>query len=556
MQTPKNSTKSSSGSECGRRLSPRSVSTGGGRSSGRTVRQIKTTGSEPGSLTSQQSIRATRTTSPKITDRASPRGAVTEKNRPGRIAELETQVTQLEDALRTVKDQLIVSESWKKQAKIDAEESRNELLALSLRLEESQKLLLDQPSSNEAHEQDNDSAALAAALLEIDQLKVKLDTTFESEATKTKQVESAEEEIKILKENMAETHSLMQEMKNQLEDCKVSESKAQTLATETLLQLETARKNMESLSLNSDAYNAMVLELEQSRARVRLLEGIVEKMKENGQESEFGGQSMELVAELKKSKDEIEELKANMMDKETELQCVVDENDDLNMKLARLIASVEENELKEEVNGLKSKLTSLETELREKCNENEKLKLEIKKLTCLETEIRKKSNENEDLRREIHKMNGVIHESKLDFNSLKSKFTILETRLCEKSDENEKLKQEIKKTDGVNEAMKMRNCELDEELKRLKLQMSQWRKAAEVATAMLCDENTDNNSRMVGERAWSMGHYSPRKKMNTGSPGDTEIDNDNDDDNDEFFKSKNGNMLKRIGVLWKKQQNK
>lgn len=73
-----------------------------------------------------------------------------QKNRLGRIAELETQVTQLEDALRTVKDQLIVSESWKKQAKIDAEESRNELLALSLRIEESQKLFY-QSSSNETH---------------------------------------------------------------------------------------------------------------------------------------------------------------------------------------------------------------------------------------------------------------------------------------------------------------------------------------------------------------------------------------------------------------------
>ncbi|GKF66131.1 interactor of constitutive active ROP, partial [Tanacetum coccineum] len=66
------------------------------------------------------------------------------------VAELETQVSQLEDALRTVKDQLIVSESWKKQSKLDAEESRNELLALTLKLEESQNLLA-RFSSNEEH---------------------------------------------------------------------------------------------------------------------------------------------------------------------------------------------------------------------------------------------------------------------------------------------------------------------------------------------------------------------------------------------------------------------
>lgn len=73
-----------------------------------------------------------------------------QKKRVGRVAELETQVSQLEDALRTVKDQLIVSESWKKQAKLDAEESRNELIALTLRLEESQNLLA-RFSSNEEH---------------------------------------------------------------------------------------------------------------------------------------------------------------------------------------------------------------------------------------------------------------------------------------------------------------------------------------------------------------------------------------------------------------------
>lgn len=73
-----------------------------------------------------------------------------QKKRQGRVAELETQISQLEDALRTVKDQLIVSESWKKQAKLDAEESRKELLAITLKLEESQKLLA-LSSSHETH---------------------------------------------------------------------------------------------------------------------------------------------------------------------------------------------------------------------------------------------------------------------------------------------------------------------------------------------------------------------------------------------------------------------
>lgn len=418
-----------------------------------------------------------------------------------------------------------------------------------------------------------------------DELKVKLDTTSESE---TKQAESVYEEIHILRENLAEKLSLLEEMKNQLENSKSSESLAHAFASETLLQLETAKKAMESLKLNSDEYNAILLELDQSRARVSSLEGIINKMKTADHKSESeeliamkSGQTLEITAELKKSKLDIEELKANLMDKETELQCIREENEDLRTKLANLIADEQENELdhesKQDINGLKSKLTSLETEINEKTDENEKLKLEIKKmnglmesskqdfnilkskLTNLETELQEKSDENEKLKLEFKKINAVMEASKQDFNGLKSK-------LKEKSDENENLKLEIKKTDGMNEeikksmndqleSVKTSNGEMEEELKRLKMQMSQWRKAAEAATAMLCDENSDNNGRMVVDRTWSMDHYSPIKRVNISSPCNLDIDDDNDDD-EEFSKRKNGNVLKRIGVLWKKPQNK
>ncbi|XP_024986969.1 interactor of constitutive active ROPs 3-like [Cynara cardunculus var. scolymus] len=569
MQTPKTSTKSSSGSEGVRRISPRSVSsdTTVPRSSARAVRQLKTSGLEP----SSSAIRAPKITSPRI---ISSRATLPElqKKRVGRVAELESQVTQLEEALRTVKDQLIVSESWKKQAKLDAEESRKELLDMSLKLEESRKLLAQ--SSLDEHDPKAvglaDSAALAAAFVEIDQLKDKLDTITESEATQTKQSESAYVEIHILKENMAKTLLLMEDMKSQLEDCKISESQAQALASETLLQLETAKKTMESFKLTSGEYNAILLELDQSRARIRSLEGIIKKMKTKDQEKQ-SSRTLDITAELKRSKADIQELKANLMDKETELQCILEENEDLKVKLADLMLGEQENDLendsKQDFNRLKSQLTNLETELREKLDENEKLKLEImdtKGLTSLEKELRKKLDENEKLKLESKNINSVIEVSKQDFNSLKLKLQNLEMELREKSDDNEKLKLEIKKMKSNNEvaevteqleAVKMTNYETEEELKRLKVQMGQWRKAAEVATAMLCDENSDNNGRMLMERSCSMGHY------NISSPCSLEIDDDDDDEDeeeedDEFSKRKNGNMLKRIGVLWKKPRNK
>ncbi|CAI9264290.1 unnamed protein product [Lactuca saligna] len=481
MQTPKTSVKSSSGSEGGRKISPRSVSLETRqKSTGRVVRQLKTSGLEANSSTS---IRTPKTTSTKTLDRISPKGLEPEKKRQGRVAELETQISQLEDALRTVKDQLIVSESWKKQAKLDAEESRKELLAITLKLEESQKLLA-LSSFHETH-----SNYL-----------------------------SAYEEIRVLKENMAQQVSIMEEMKNQLDDSRSSESKAHTLASETLRQLETAKKTMESLKTNSDDYNAIVSELQQSRERVSSLESIIEEMNVKEKQSESkeitdlkaelenlkSRQAWEISGELRKSKEDVDELRASLMDKETELQCILEENENLNAKLKNLRENEVGNESKQEFESLKLKLTSLETELSEKCDENEMLKLEIKKMKS-STEAMKKN------------------------------------------------KDEVVNVTERLEAVKMSNCEMEEELRRLKVQMSQWRKAAEAATDMLCDKSSDNNGRMLEERTWSMGHFSPRKRLNMCSPGSVEID---DDDDDEFMKRKDGNMLRRIGVLWKRPQNK
>lgn len=73
-----------------------------------------------------------------------------QKKRPSRVAELETQISQLEDALKTVKDQLVSSESCRCLAQQDAQDSRKQLSDMSSKLDESQKLLA-RFSSEESH---------------------------------------------------------------------------------------------------------------------------------------------------------------------------------------------------------------------------------------------------------------------------------------------------------------------------------------------------------------------------------------------------------------------
>ncbi|KAL7180369.1 hypothetical protein ACSBR1_043549 [Camellia fascicularis] len=78
---------------------------------------------------------------------------------------------------------------------------------------------------------------------------------------------------------------------------------------------------------------------------------------------------------------------------------------------------------------------------------------------------------------------------------------------------------------------------MEAELRRLKVQSHQWRKAAEAAAAML---STGNNGKFM-ERIGSLdSNYNPAMGK-IGSP-------DSDDVIDDFIKKKNGNVLRKIGV--------
>lgn len=231
---------------------------------------------------------------------------MSERKRPSRISELESQVFRLQEDLKKAKNQLTSSESWKQQAQQDAEDSKKQLLALSSKLQESQKQLQELSASEEAravelqkvsqetdrscqselqaiqNQHSIDSAALASALNELQQLKAQFEMVAESEAAQTKNAESAHLELQSLKGNLIETISLMENMKNQLRESKESETQAQALARETLLQLETAKLSVEALRAEGmkaiEAYSSIASELERSRTRINLLEGLVSKL--------------------------------------------------------------------------------------------------------------------------------------------------------------------------------------------------------------------------------------------------------------------------------------
>ncbi|KAF3959472.1 hypothetical protein CMV_015712 [Castanea mollissima] len=548
----------------------------------RTARQLKTPGSESDSVSSPQPASKTpKDKSPKTVERKTPRSPMSEKKRPSRVSELESQLAQLQEDLKKTKEQLNSSESLKRRAQQEAEEAKKQLLALSEQLEESQQQLEEISASEEARllelrkiSQDRDrawqseleavqrqysmdSAALASAMNEIQKLKAQLEMVAESEATQAKKAESAQANIEGLRIELSETLSLVEKLKTELNDCKESEAQALEIISKTQRQLEEANETAEMLRSDgikaTEAHNYLSLELEQSKAQVKSLEGLVSKFQadlDNSSSTKLPGptdnkivqeteenegtkqlkselsfvkfevgqlraaldaaeiryqeeyiqstlqirsayeqvehmkssqREVELESELKKSKADIEELRAQLMDKENELQSISEENKGLSLKIGKNILNEKESDLEIELKKLEADLADLketvldkETQLQNIGEENEMLKMEIKKRDM------EKSKVNDEAFALAEEARAAEREALMKLGSL--------------TEEADKSSRRAARVTEQLDAAQASNSEMEAELRRLKVQSDQWRKAAEAAAAML---SSGNNGKFV-----------------------------------------------------------
>ncbi|VFQ74643.1 unnamed protein product [Cuscuta campestris] len=363
-----------------------------------------------GAKASSHVISSPKQRSPKGNEQRSPHSLGYE-TRPSRHSELESQIFELQNDLKKVKEELRFAEALKNQANQEADESKKQLSLLSSKLEESQELLWKQ--------------------------------TF----PKATQSEN-------LKENLPGTLLLVEEMKAQLRDCKVSEAQAKALVNETLLQLEAARRTAETIR-SEETQKALEMEISSMKSEIESLSDALEASEVRNTEEETlstikirsayefvermlsssNQKEAELKAEVQKLSAKVEELKANLMDKETELQGICEENENLALELENRRSGQEEMELEREIQCVKENLAKKEAEMKKMSDEN---------------------------------------------------------------------------------------AEMGAEMRRMKVQCEQWRKAAEAAAAIL-------------------------------SPGEKERFAEKEDGDEDLQKRKNANMVKRLGISWKKQ---
>uniref|UniRef100_A0A1J3FEL1 Interactor of constitutive active ROPs 3 n=1 Tax=Noccaea caerulescens TaxID=107243 RepID=A0A1J3FEL1_NOCCA len=544
----------------------------------RAARPLKIPALEPDSSSSPVSAinRTPKDKSPKVLDRRSPRSPVSEKKRPSRITELESLVSQLQEELKKAKDQVLVSETSKKQAEQEAEESKKQLQEVSSKLNETHNQFLEVSALEEETDKTvapdqrgvsqecdlefsvtaDERSGLAVVVREIRQLKLQIEMVASSESGHLKQAELRNLEIQLLRGNLMDTLFLVENFRNQVKDCEVSDAETEALATETLRQLENAKKAVEELKSDGtkavESYKKMAMELQQSKTRMIWLETLVDKLQTNpgdlasqesllkdyeslklGEANEMKEEvsslkceverlraaleasdkkdqegnaeassrlriQAELQSELKIAKSEIDELKARLMDKETELQFISEEKDNL---YHQLMKNQKETDVEAELKQLREAIENLKADLMDK-----------------ETELQIVSDENETLKSDIHKRETDVQDAFMKLGIA-----------MEEADKSSK--RAVRVTEQLD-ATQASNTEMETELRKLKVQSNQWRKAAEAATAML---SAGNNGKF-GE------NYNQ-----TNSPYSEDID-------DELTKKKNGNVLKKIGVLWKKPQ--
>ncbi|ONM36637.1 interactor of constitutive active ROPs 2, chloroplastic isoform X1 [Zea mays] len=500
---------SSNSSRNGSLEHPTRTSSLGGNKAGRTARMAES----PTGL------------SPKV-DRRTAVSAEREKRRPPttKLSELESQLSQLQDELKKAKEQLHSSELSRKRALQEVDDAKAQAAAASAQARDTEAQLAELSSAEESRllelrrlsqERDRswqseleamqkqhaaDSTALAAAMGEVHRLRVQLAATARADR----------------RQDVVEALATINELRAKLKASEEAEAQARAMHEECKQQLEASRATIDSLLTDGsklmDSFSLVVKELEESRATVKALEDEIAETSSkaasdrcncSGSESE----AAELRAELEAAEERYQEEKILST---VETQCAYELMDQIktesDLRHGKLAAALEG--AKSEVIFLKASLFDKESELRSALDANRKLQAEARtdgSADALKQQLQGALHENGLLKQELHQ-----------YESEKGSATA--------------------RTAEADAAEAAKKGEMETELRRLRVQAEQWRKAAETAMALLTVGKGGNGKVVERSESWEGGKYAGLCE---------ELD-------DDAAARKNGNVLRRISGMWKK----
>ncbi|CAL4895931.1 unnamed protein product [Urochloa decumbens] len=443
-------------------------------------------------------------------------------------------------------------------------------------------------------QQSVDATALSSAMSEIQRLKQQLEATSESDAARAKQCEYAETEIEGLKQEMEIRLATIEGLKINVGESDMAAAEANAMATEAKQQLETAKTTIDSLIAEGarmqECLRSKDMELNESKARIASLEEDLRKAQDMANTNvSFGNPEPEALKNVVNTGDANGSCESS--DQEIEHLRTALEVAEIRYQEEQTRMTIETKTAYEMLENMKAEYTrrvgELELELK---NKNDAL-IEAMAAACAEGKAQQDPHKSDAMQPELE---AKLMRSITDITELKASLMDKENALQSLAEENETLKMQAGRTEAelqqkyeaavaelelakaAEQDVRMRlglvteeadkssrraaraseqldaaqaaSGEMEAELRRLRVQSDQWRKAAEAAAAVLSGGGENNG---IGRTVERTGSLEPEYNNSIGgklmsSPFSDEVD-------EESPKRRNsGGVLRRMSGLWKK----
>ncbi|PKU62771.1 Interactor of constitutive active ROPs 2, chloroplastic [Dendrobium catenatum] len=537
-------------------------------------------------------------------DRRLPKSSVIEK-RPIQSSELESQISQLQEDLKKMKEQLKSCDSSNSQVQQEADEVKKQLTAKSAKIEELQLQLLEFSTAEdnrlemlskisqehnsvwqselEALQKQHllDSTILLSAMNEIQWMKQQLDV-MKSETGQSEDSKMIKPEVYTLKEEMAGTLSNIENLKIKNGERGLAEEATKFILSETQNHLKIANTTIQSL--HADGYNflkslnSVTSKLEESKIRVSVLEELLTEYQIVAEDNEADRRNPPCKVECGALQLELEQLGVALKAAEAKHR---EEQSRTAIQIQSAYETVEH--VKFNARMRESELNSI----------IEKSKVELselnERLLDMEKEVQNISKRNKELREELSKGEAKQFDSELklmkaatDVQELNANLLDKETVLQRILEQNEILISELNKRDSehqniysaaIADAEKARAAK-KEALIRIGLIEDEAEKSSKRAVKILeqLEESRAVNLELetklkrlnVQSDQWRKAAEAASAILTYENDGrNIEDSNKNfisgkltdllffDDLDDESLK-KNNSLLRKIGELWKK----
>ncbi|CAL4910565.1 unnamed protein product [Urochloa decumbens] len=443
-------------------------------------------------------------------------------------------------------------------------------------------------------QQSVDATALSSAMSEIQRLKQQLEATSESEAARAKQCEYAETEIEGLKQEMEIRLATIEGLKINVGESDKAAAEANAMATEAKQQLETAKTTIDSLIAEGvcmqECLRSKDMELNESKACIASLEEDLRKARDMANTNvSFGNPEPEALKKVVNTVDGNGSCES--FDQEIEHLRTALEVAEIRYQEEQTRMTIETKTAYEMLENMKAEYTrrvgELELELK---NKNDAL-MEAMAAACAEGKAQQDPHNSDGMQPELE---AKLMRSITDITELKASLMDKENALQSLAEENETLKMQAGRTESelqqkyeaavaelelakaAEQDVRMRlglvteeadkssrraaraseqldaaqaaSGEMEAELRRLRVQSDQWRKAAEAAAAVLSGGGENHG---IGRTVERTGSLEPEYNNSIGgklmsSPFSDEVD-------EESPKRRNsGGVLRRMSGLWKK----